>query len=483
MEWENGQTSSADAIQYSLDDLAMNRLQHPPGLMRGVLSRREMLRIGTLSTFGLTLPHLLTEKTLAKGSGGRAKGCIVLFLMGGPPQHSTWDPKPDAPPEIRGEFGPIDTKVPGIRICSLFPHVANQLDKIALLRGVSTGDNAHSSSGYAMITGVPHSPLNAENVNPGPPNDWPSLAAMVRALRGDRGGLPASVRLPMHIFNTDSSIWPGQDAGFLGRRYDPWLFRCEPAAAHFKVPELSLSADVSIDRLGERRDLLRKLDRTIAAGMTPADGKSTRYQEQAFDLLGSPQARAAFDLAREEPKLRDRYGRHHFGQSCLLARRLIEAGVGLVQVNWYRGADEPSDNPCWDSHTLESQRLKTVLAPTADSAFATLVDDLAQRGMLDDTLVLCIAEFGRTPKMNSRAGRDHWGHVFSVALAGGGVRGGQVYGSSDKQGGHPREGRVLPQDLTATVLHCLGFETNAEIHDSLGRPIPASRGEVIRAIL
>jgi hypothetical protein len=450
--------------------------------MKLSMTRRDLLRAGGLSALGLSLPELLAARASTKGSGGRARSCIVLFLMGGPPQHSTWDPKPDAPREIRGEFGPIDTKVPGIRIASLFPRVARQTDKVCLLRAVSTGDNAHSSSGYAMLTGVPHNPLNAENVNPGPPNDWPTLGALVRRLRGDRGGLPGSVRLPMHIFNTDSSVWPGQDAGFLGRASDPWLFRCEPAAARFRVPEFTLSADVPLDRLGDRRDLLRKIDRGIATALAAHGGGTNRFTEQAFDLLGSPKARAAFDLQRESPAMRDRYGRHHFGQSCLLARRLIQAGVGLVQVNWFRSPDEPSDAPCWDSHVRESQRLKTVLAPTADQAFAALIEDLADRGMLDETLVLCIAEFGRTPRINRSAGRDHWGHVFSVALAGGGVKGGQVFGASDGHGAYPRDGRVTPRDLTATVLHCLGYGPDAEIHDGLGRPFPASRGKVIRAI-
>src|SRR5262249_15438386 len=284
-------------------------------------------------------------------------------------------------------------------------------------------------------------------------------------------------------FNTDSSVWPGQDAGFLGRASDPWLFRCEPASAQFRIPEFTLAADVPPDRLAERRDLLQRFDRALAASADGAAGPYERHTGQTVDLLGSPRARAAFDLGRESAALRDRYGRHHFGQSCLLARRLVEAGVGLVQVNWYRGPDEPPDNPCWDSHTREGERLKTVLAPTADRAIAALLDDLDQRGWLDETLVLCLAEFGRTPRFNARAGRDHWGHVFSVALAGGGVKGAQVYGSSDRQGAYPRDGKVSPQDLTATVLHCLGFDPHAEIHDTQGRPLAASRGDVIRAIL
>jgi hypothetical protein len=287
----------------------------------------------------------------------------------------------------------------------------------------------------------------------------------------------------MHIFNTDSSIWPGQDAGFLGRASDPWLFRCEPASTDFRIPEFTLSAEMPLERLTNRRDLLQEFDRALAACAAGPIGRYDRSTNQAFDLLASPQARAAFDLNREPPAVRDRYGRHHFGQSCLLARRLVEAGVGLVQVNWFRGPNEPPDNPCWDSHTKEAERLKTFLAPTADQAFAGLLADLDERGLLEETLVLCISEFGRTPRMNNRGGRDHWGHVFSIALAGGGIRGGQLYGSSDKQGGYPREGKVIPQDLTATVLHCLGYDPHAEYRDPLGRPLVASRGDIIRAIL
>lgn len=442
--------------------------------------RREFLRVGGLSALGLTLPELLRAR--AQGPAGKAKSCIVLFLMGGPPQQSTWDPKPDAPAEVRGEFGPIATNVPGMQFASLLPKLARHADKLCVLRGVSTGDNAHSSSGYYMLTGVPHAPMNVENANPGAPNDWPTLGGLVRRLRGDRGGLPGAVRLPMHIFNTDGSVWPGQDAGFLGRATDPWLFRCDPAAGAFRIPEFTLADDVPPDRLVERKDLLARLDRTLAAAAdaTPAP---RGFQAQAFDLLASPKARSAFDLSREPAAVRDRYGRHHFGQSVLLARRLVEAGVGLVHVNWYRGPEEPSDAPCWDSHAREAARLKTVLAPPADQAIAALLDDLAARGLLDETLVACLAEFGRTPKINGAGGRDHWGMVFSAALAGGGIKGGQVYGSSDRHGGHPRDGKVVPQDLTATILHCLGFEPNAEIRDTLGRPIPASRGEVIRGLV
>jgi hypothetical protein len=447
-----------------------------------------MLHAGGLGMLGLSLPDLLRGRAAAAPAearrGSRARSCILLFLMGGPPQHSTWDPKPDAPEQIRGQFKPIATSVPGVRFGELMPRLARLADRLCVLRAVSTDDNAHSSSGYYMMTGHPHQPTNFENANPGPPNNQPTLGAYMQRLRGAPGRLPAAVRLPMRIFNTDGSVWPGQDAGLLGRGADPWLLRCEPASPQYRIPELSLEADVPLARLEERHDLLARVNRCLdAAERGAGPGPYDAQHRQAFDLLRSERSRAAFDLGREPERVRERYGRSQFGQSVLLARRLVEAGVSLVQVNWFRGPDEPSDNPCWDSHTNEAERLKTVLVPPADQAFAALVEDLAARGMLDETLVVCLSEFGRTPKMNGRAGRDHWGHVFSVALAGGGVRGGQVYGASDKIGGYPKDGRVRPEDLQATIFHCLGHRPDTEVHDTLGRPFPISRGQVIRQLL
>jgi hypothetical protein len=455
------------------------------------LTRRDVLQIGGLGFLGLSTPELLRNRAVIAGEAaaanrgaGRARSCILLFLMGGPPQHSTWDPKPDAPSEIRGDFRPISTTVPGVQICELMPHLAQHAHQLCILRAVTTGDNAHSSSGYYMMTGQPHQPMNAENANPGPPNNWPTMAGIVQRLRGSSGGVPAGVRLPHRIFNTDGSVWPGQDAGFLGRSADPWLLRCEPASPDYRIPEFSLTADVPIARLDARHGLVGAVDQRFDAversGML---GQYDRQTQQAFGMLRSDRSRQAFDLDREPSAVRDRYGRSQFGQSVLLARRLVEAGVSLVQVNWFRGPDEPSDNPCWDSHVNESARLRTVLVPPMDQAFAALLDDLGQRGMLDETLVVCMAEFGRTPRFNGRAGRDHWGYVFSLALAGGGIRGGQIYGASDRIGGHPKEGRVLPEEVTATIFHCLGYRPHTEIHDTLGRPLAISRGQVIRQVL
>jgi hypothetical protein len=404
--------------------------------------------------------------------------------MGGPPQHSTWDPKPEAPQDVRGVFGPITTSVPGIQVCELLPQLTLQMDKIALLRAVSTGDSAHSSSGYYMMTGKPHQPMNFENANPGAPNNWPTLAALVQRVRGNSGSIPAAVRLPHRIFNTDGSVWPGQDAGFLGMNADPWLLQCVPGSSSMRVTEFSLSADLPSGRLEDRRRLLEAVNQSIDAA--DRHGMLQRYDrqtQQAFDMLRSARAGHAFDLQREPIAVRDGYGRSPFGQSVLLARRLVEAGVSLVQVNWYRGPDEPSDNPCWDTHVNEPERMRNVLAPAMDQAFAGLLEDLAQRGMLDETLVVCMAEFGRTPRYNARRGRDHWGPVFSVALAGGGIRGGIVHGASDRIAAQPKDGRVLPEDLTATIFHCLGHSPDTEVHDNLNRPIPISRGQIIRQIL
>jgi hypothetical protein len=404
--------------------------------------------------------------------------------MGGPPQHSTWDPKPDAPAEVRGPFGPIDTKVPGMQLCELMPGLAGVADTLCLLRGVSTGDNAHSSSGYYMLTGRPHQPKNVENANPGAPNDFPSLCSLTGSILGPRNGLPGAVRVPHRIFNTDGSVWPGQDAGFLGRGADPWLLNAEPVGAELAIREIELPAELDAGRVGRRRELLENLARGL--DLLNSDGTARLmdgHARSAYAFLTSPRARAAFAYEREDPRMQDRYGRSPFGQSVLLARRLVEAGVRLVQVNWYRGTDEPPANPCWDSHVNEPERLKTLLVPPTDRALSALVEDLQARGLLDESLVVVMAEFGRTPKLDGAGGRNHWGSVFSIALAGGGIRGGIVHGASDKVGGYPREGLVRPEDLAATIYHCLGIAPETEFSDALGRPQPAARGEVIGAIV
>lgn len=447
------------------------------------VSRREILRAAGAGFLGL--PAIAGRWSVADQQQASPKNaCIVLFLMGGPAQHSTWDPKPAAPAEVRGQFGPIATTVPGIEISELMPGTATLMDRIAILRAVVTDDNAHSSSGYAMMTGTPHLPRNAENANPGPPNNWPTMASVVDHLYTGHRLLPASVRLPHQIFNTDQSIWPGQDSGWLGYASDPWLFKCEPGSANFDVPQFRLQADVSLGRLDQRHTLLEQIESKLqfAEKRGAVDSYSDRRM-QAFDLLSSPTARGACDLQRESDQVRDQYGRGQFGQSVLLSRRLVETGVKFVQVNWFRSADEPMSNPCWDSHVDETNRLKNVLVPPFDRAYSALLSDLKQRGLLDSTLVVVMSEFGRSPKLDVNAGRGHWGHVFSVALAGGGIRGGTVCGASDKHAAYPEVDRVEPQDITATIFHCLGYRPESELRDPLGRPHPISRGRVIDSVI
>jgi hypothetical protein len=450
------------------------------------LTRREWLRVGGLGLMGLSLPTLLQARQApAPRTTGKAKACILLYLVGGPPQHETWDPKPDAPDGIRGEFKPIATRVPGLMVGELMPMVARVADRCSVVRSVTTGDHSHASSVYWTLTGQPHSPPNTEAAKPGAPNDWPCVGSVMRHLRGSQGALPAAITLPEQFIGNDFTMPNGQNAGFLGRKADPWLLTCDPSEPDFQVPALGLPDDVPALRFDARRSLLDQVNGHLAAiDRGGAPGLYTSQSQQVFDLLRSPAARRAFDLGQEPEKVRQRYGDHKFGQSVLLARRLVEAGVALVQVNWPRErGDMKTNNPCWDTHSSNSARLKTALMPPWDLAFSALLEDLSERGMLDETLVVALAEFGRTPKINAGAGRDHWGGVFSVALAGGGVRGGVVHGSSDSIGSLPKDGAVQPQDLVATLFHCLGYAPETMIRDRLDRPVPICRGEVIRPIV
>lgn len=460
------------------------------------LSRREWLKVGGLSAGALTLADLLQIQSAnaanplqqdapkLSASFGKAKHCIVLFLLGGPPQHETWDPKPEAPEEVRGQFGSIETATPGLRVGELMPLTAKLTNKIAVLRALATDDNAHSSSGYWMLTGHPHAPKNSENALPGAPNNWPSIAAVVRHLKGDSGALPGSVRLPEEIWNTGRLPWPGQDAGWLESQADPWLITCDPNKADFKVPDIALPADIPMERFAQRRDFLNSLNRRLDQAQSQAVlHRWSTWQSKAVELLQTPAAQAAFALDRESDTVRDRYGRNRFGQSVLLARRMIEAGVSLVQVNWTRWENDEDAAPAWDSHAKHNERIKNALMPPMDQAYSALLEDLNNRGLLDETLVVWVGEFGRTPRFNAAGGRDHWGHVFSGALAGGGVRGGTVYGVSDRQGAYPLEGRVEPQDLAATIFHCLGFAPSTELKDRFGRPLAITNGTPIQAIL
>ncbi|MCA9065960.1 MAG: DUF1501 domain-containing protein, partial [Planctomycetaceae bacterium] len=334
-----------------------------------------------------------------------------------------------------------------------------------------------------MLTGVPHIPLSQENVTAKLPNLAPSQAAIMRALRPDRDGLPSAIRLPRHIANDGEIVWPGQDAGLLGRKFDPWLLTCDPSKPDFSIPDLALPDDVPVNRLDQRRDLLSQLDqlRMRAEAMSPA-GRFSAQSMQAFDLLSGKSARRAFNIHEEPDAVRDRYGRYRFGQSMLLARRLVEAGVSLVQVNWTR-VENSGNNGSWDTHKNHFHDLKAFLMPMMDQTFTALLEDLETRGLLDETLVVWVGEFGHTPRINGNAGRDHWGNCFSIAMSGAGIRGGVVHGESDPHAAYPVSGMVSPADITATIFHCLGYSPETVIHDQTGRPMPITRGQVIREIV
>lgn len=451
-------------------------------------SRRELLRAGAIGLGGLTLSGMLRAEAARsggeRGSFGRARSCILLYMVGGPPQLETWDPKPQVSAEIRGAYGAIGTPVDGLQVGELMPRLARLAPHYAVLRSVATDVHAHTGSGYWMLTGHPHPNRSGESIPPAP-SDWPTLGAVVKRLLPGGRDLPPVVALPEPVKNNPGIVVAGQGAGFLPPEDEPFLLACDPSAARFQVSGLSPLAELPPLRLSRRRRLLTQVDATLHAAQDGAVfARADGITRQAFDLLTGERARRAFALDEEPAALRERYGRHKWGQSCLLARRLVEAGVRLVQVNWPR---EPGDlsigNPCWDTHSDHERRLKEHLMPPMDQGCAALLEDLRERGLLEETLVVWMGEFGRSPRFNPQGGRDHWGSVFSMMLAGGGIRGGTVYGESDRIGAFPVTDRVGPEAIHATIHHCLGIPAAAQIADPFGRPLPACEGEPIRAVL
>lgn len=414
---------------------------------------------------------------------GRAKNVIFLWLQGGPPQHETFDPKPDAPLEIRGPFKPIQTNVPGIEFCELLPRTAQRADKLAVIRSLATDDNNHDVSGYWILTGYPYGPGSARQIKP---NDWPYIGSVIKMLKPSER-LPAltSVWLPDLMRLNDNVTPAGQTGGFLGSMWDPERFVGDPAAGDYRIEGLSLPIELPQQRMSDRAALLGQLNlRLKDVDLQTQSGGWNKLSRFALDLVTSGQAKEAFDLTKEPAALRDRYGRHTWGQSCLLARRLIEAGTRLVHVNWPREpGDNAVDNPLWDTHAQNADRVQDVLCPLFDVTFAALLDDLGERGLLDETLVVAIGEFGRTPKINGVGGRDHWGPVFSGVLAGAGIAGGQVYGASDKNGAYPSVDPIRPHDLTATIFHLLGIRHDDVFHDRTNRPQLLTKGEPLYRLL
>lgn len=444
-------------------------------------TRREWLRAGGLGVLGVSLPALFRAESAAavaaKGSSfGRAKSCVLLFLSGGPPQHDTFDPKPDAPIEVRGTIGSIRSSVPGLHVSELLPRTAKQMHRVALIRSMTTDIHSHSTSGAYMLSGyVP--PSKAENVPPSA-QDWPSLAAAVGALNPNPDSPLSSVILPGLIYNNGNINWPCQTAGFMGPTWQPQVLKCDPAAEKVRIEGLAFADGMSPLRLRDRMALRETIEQQRQAiEGSPAAAEFDLMHQRAYDLLHSEASRDALDLERELETNRDRYGRSAFGQSVLMARRLVEAGVRLVQVNWSREADDSTGSPMWDTHQNNEKSLRERLCPRFDQAFDALLADLTASGLLDETLVVVMGEFGRTPKINKSGGRDHWGSVFSVALAGAGIDG-QVIGASDKIGAFPDDRPVRPPDLAATILHLLGIDPRHEFMDLIQRPRLVTDGGV-----
>ena len=455
-----------------------------PDITRRLLSRRELIRVGGLGALGLGLPALRAGRAATLAGRPRANSCLIIFLSGGPPQHETFDPKPAAPIEIRGPFLPIATSVPGLQFSELLPLSAARADRMCVIRSMTTGIHSHSTSGAFMLTG--HEPTSVAESVPPSAQDWPSLAGAVGALRAAERSPLDAVILPEPIFNNPAIPWPGQNGGFMGAAWHPHILRCDPSQERIEIEGLTAAAGITELRLDDRHALLGQVDRMLHRGLrSPAIAEMNRFQQEAFDLLHAGATREALEIEREPAASRDRYGRGKFGQSVLLGRRLIEAGVRLVQVNWPREpGDTAAGNPLWDTHQDNAGRLKNVLCPQFDTAYSALLDDLEVRGLLDETLVVVMGEFGRTPTINSAGGRDHWGSVFSVALAGAGVPGGGVIGSSDDRGGMPADRPVRPPDLAATIFQLLGISPDHEFRDPFDRPLSVvSGGRPLREIV
>lgn len=459
----------------------------------GPLSRRGMLSLGALGAAALSwntvgTPRLArADDSSAELPGfGRAKRVLLMFMWGGPSHIDTWDPKPTAPDIVRGEFKPIATNVPGIEISELFPRLAQRTDQLAIVRSMSHGEVAHLSSVHRLTTGHFAPRINSD-AEPPSRRDAPHFGSLISRLRPPGHGIPACVTMPWNVYHpaAPGGVAPGQHSGWLGSMYDPMLIQGDPNAAGFKVPGLALGDDISPERFSRRQRLLESVNAGPGAAGMPdslSDLEVTRsfadFQSQAGEFLASGRLRGAFDLELEAPENRDRYGRNIHGQCLLLARRLLEVDVPVVCVNWHNDGQN-----FWDTHGDNFNRLKNHLCPPSDQGFSALIDDLQARQMLDDTLVVWVGEFGRRPQITAQnAGREHWSQCYSAVLCGGGIRGGQVYGRSDRLGAYPVEGRVSPSDLTATIHHALGMPRDLVLHDSLNRPHSLVDGEPITAL-
>jgi hypothetical protein len=427
-----------------------------------------MLQIGGIGLFGLSLPNLLRANARSTGTGQapKADSCILVFLNGGPSHLDMWDMKPAAPKEVRGEFKPIATSVPGIQLSEHLPRLAKHMHQCALVRSVHHSvNNAHAAAVYAGLTGHDRGDANVA-IGAGP-NDYPAIGSVLSLCRPPKTPVVPYVSMPyITAEGRGGPPQPGFFGGWLGRASDPLFMLRDPNAPGFGLPELSPGPDVSMDRLHSRKDLVHFLETTRrTSSVERALQDMGTFQAKAFDLLTSPATRKAFQLDQEPATIRDSYGRNIYGQSVLLARRLIEAGTRVACISW-----APDANATWDTHGSNFTKLKNELLPQLDAAISSLLIDLEVRRILERTLVVVMGEFGRSPKVNPAAGRDHWNFCYTVMLAGGGIKAGYVHGASDKIGAHPSSCPVLPADIIATIYHCLGISADLELKDRLNRP-------------
>ena len=438
-------------------------------------TRRAFLQVGYSGLLGMGLPGLLAGRAAATTgtAPGRAKSVIVILLSGGLGQHDSFDMKPEAPEGIRGEFKPIDTAVPGLRVCEHLPGLAARAGRLAIVRSMSHPEGNHLTAVHRVLTGQVSSPRGASDLDRvASRDDFPCYAAALDRVRRRSDGIPSGVALPTRLVEGPLT-WPGQDAGFLGPRHDPWQLRLDPNRPDARDDSLALPPGLDPERLHRRRHLLSQ----AAVPTLPAGDAFLDQQDAAIALLCNGRVGKALDLDKEDPRLVERYGRHLFGRSLLMARRLVEVGVPIVQATM--GIVQT-----WDTHVANFPRLRDNLLPPLDRAVSALLDDLGARGLLDETLVIMLGEFGRTPRIapltpGAVPGRDHWPFVFPAVFAGAGVVGGQVIGKSDRLGAHPISSTFGPPDLAATIYGALGVDPATELRDRLGRPQRLCSGRVM----
>ena len=463
------------------------------------MTRRETLQAGALGVLGgFGLPHLLAaeENRPARHRPGRAKSVILLYLLGGAATQDMVDLKPNAPTGVKSEFRPISTSVPGIQLCELLPRMSRWMHKVAVVRSLNHKAGCHNTlpSYTGLEIMVPDNTITRDTFPP-------SMGSVCEWLRRGERELPDYVYMPCYLGWGQAIRRAGPYGGFFGQRYDPLFTECTPyrdpgpaprpgypqlVRGEPRLPQSNLQPGITIDRLNQRRSLVSQVDEQLRRSESqPTLGNYSRVQHRAFDMLTSAKSRQAFDLSNEDPRLRDRYGRTLFGSSTLIARRLVEAGVRFVNVSWDLFWDRIQiDYDCWDTHNRNFHILRDVNLPNLDQTYTALLEDLDQRGMLDETLVVVMSEMGRTPQVNANGGRDHWTFCYSMFMAGGGIRGGTLYGESDAQAAYVKDRPVTTSDICATIYECLGIDPDMPIMDRSGRPIPVAHGgKPIREIL